>query len=68
MVNMFKDLKTNFLTLVILLVVVCIIYLILKNLNTDNYQSSTSLVTSLEDQMEQVLMDIQFNQFKVKNI
>ena len=49
MIKIFKDLKSNILNLVILLVVVCVIYLILEKLSTDNYQGAGSdLVTNLE--------------------
>lgn len=49
MIKIFKELKSNILNLVILLVGVCIIYLILQKLNTDNYQGTDNvLVTDLE--------------------
>lgn len=51
MANLFKDFKSNFLNLIILLIVVSLIYIIIKNLNTDNYQVSVEKVENIEDQI-----------------
>ena len=64
MVNMFKNFKTNFLNLVILLVVVCIIYLILEKLNKDNYQGAgNELVTNLD-----ITIGISTNGYSIQSV